>query len=241
MEPISETPMTRQERAAIARVRASFSAFVNVHFTTLPDAVFVQRIRSREFATALDALASDHSIPDLAAGAALMQSYVNSTLDTSEAQLSEALGVDRTRLYRGVAPGYGPPPPCEAVWMTSAGDTVAVLKQLADVYLAAGMMLSPEARERLDYVGVQLDYLSRVARSEAEAWEVGEEAKGRELLQQQAEFLSAHLAQWLPAFIEKALPEAVTDFYRGHMMMLRGFLNAEQERLPALLAEAVSN
>ncbi|MGA2372546.1 MAG: molecular chaperone TorD family protein [Candidatus Korobacteraceae bacterium] len=220
--------MNQQEMAEIARARASFCAFLNVHFTTLPDLEFVERIRESEFLGALDALAEDSSAPEMAAGASLMAGFIRSTLNSSAAALSETLGIDRTRLYRGVSPAYGPPPPCEAVWNGQISDTATVLKALADVYVAAGMAMSSDARERLDYIGIELEFLRMLALRELEAWEAGQEASAKALLQQQSKFVGEHLVHWVPAFVERALKHAETDFYRGHLMMLRGFLDDEQ-------------
>jgi len=46
-----------------------------------------------------------------------------------------------------------------------------------------------------------------------------------------------HLGNWVPGFVAKALTIADTDFYRGHLMMLRGFLSAEEERLQVILED----
>jgi len=226
-----EVPMNMQEMAEIARARASFCAFLNVHFTTLPDQEFVGRIREREFLGALNALAEDSSAPEVATGAMLMLGFIRSSLNTDAAALSEELGIDRTRLYRGVSPTYGPPPPCEAVWSNQGTETATVLKALADVYVAAGMAMSSEARERLDYVGIELEFLRLLALREVEAWTAGQEADANSLLQQQAKFVDEHLMHWVPAFVERALKQAETDFYRGHLGMLGGFLGGEQQRL----------
>jgi len=238
MEPIDDAPLKREELAEIARSRASFCAFVNAHFTTLPDPGFVERIRSEEIISALGALADDHVLhTDVTTGASLMLGYLRSTAHVEPSELSEKLGVDRTRLYRGLAPNYGPPPPCEAVWSRRSADTTVVLQELAAIYRESGMAISPEARERLDYIGVELDYQRQLALREAEAWQAGDDQKAGELLRRQADFLSEHMGQWVPPFIEKALSMAETDFYRGHLVMLRGFLAGEEERIQALLEE----
>jgi TorA maturation chaperone TorD len=239
MQPIDETPLSGRDLAEIAGARASLCRFLNVPFTTLPDLGFVERIRGSEFVSALGALAGDEVVhSDVAAGASLMLGYIRSTMEMEEGKLLEELGVDRTRLYRGVAPGYGPPPPCEAVWSPRASDSAAVLRELAEIYREAGMALSPEARERLDYIGVEMEYHQQLAMREAEAWEAGEGEKARGLLDRQAEFLGRHVGLWAPHFVEKALSMAETDFYRGHLMMLRGFLAGELERIRLLLDDA---
>jgi TorA maturation chaperone TorD len=103
-----------------------------------------------------------------------------------------------------------------------------VLKALADVYVAAGMAMSSDARERLDYIGIELEFLRMLALRELEAWEAGQEANAKSLLRQQSKFVGEHLVHWVPAFVERALTQAETDFYRGHMRMLLGFLDDEQ-------------
>jgi len=240
LEPNNDASLTPKELEEIARARASFWAFLNVHFTTLPDITFVERLRASEFSAALDAVTDEAAeadvAPDMAAGASLMRDYLHSVAGTKAKALAEQLGVDRTRLYRGVAPNYGPPPPCEAVWCGRSNDTPAVLQEIAKIYAGNGMAISPDARERLDYIGVELEYQARLATREAEAWDAGDEPAARTLLKQQVEFLGLHLAQWVPAFIEKALTMAETDFYRGHLLMLRGFLASELERLKELEA-----
>lgn len=238
VEPSEETPFTPEELAAIARGRAALCAFLNVHFTTLPDEKFVQHLRSDEFTQALAALASADNDPEIAKGAILMRDFLAAELKATPAELSQTLGIDRTKLYRGVSPSYGPPPPHEAVWDKRVTDQIPALKALADVYVAAGVGMSDEARERLDYIAVQLDFLRVLAVREMEAWQAAQPESAKLALQQQSSFVREHIGMWVPAYVEKALPMAQTDFYRGHLTMLRGFLAAEQERLEALVEDA---
>lgn len=238
MEPTEETPFTPEELAAIARGRAALCAFLNVHFTTLPDEPFVSHLRSEEFSQALTALAAADNDPEVAKGAVLMRGFLAANLKTAPAELSQTLGIDRTKLYRGVSPEYGPPPPHEAVWDKRVTDQVVVLKALADVYVAAGVGMAEQARERLDYIAVELDFLRVLAVREMEAWQAAKSEEAKLALGQQLTFVRDHLGMWVPAFVEKALPMAQTDFYRGHLAMLRGFLAAEQQRLEFLLDAA---
>lgn len=233
-----ETGLNAQEFAEIARSRAALFAFMNIHFNNLPDETFVKHIRSDNFSSALRDLQTDEILgTDTTTGAGMMQSYLRSTVDMDATELSNALGVDRTRLYRGLSPSYGPPPPYEAVWSKKERNVTAVLQMVAGIYQADGMAISPQAKERLDYVGVELDYLYQLAMREANAWDAGEKETASGLLQRQETFLREHLGHWMPLFVEKALTLAETDFYRGHLTMLRGFVLEEQERMRALLDE----
>ncbi len=65
-----EMDLTPQDLAAIAQTRADFIAFLNLHFTTLPDLAFVERLYDGEVQAALQSLMDDESVePDIAAGA----------------------------------------------------------------------------------------------------------------------------------------------------------------------------
>jgi len=238
MESTTEAALNPEELAQMARARASFYAFVNVHFTTLPDLGFVSHIRSSEYASALQALVDDDTLPDdVTQGAALMQGYIQSNLGLEPPAFSDNLGVDRTRLYRGVSPNYGPPPPYEAVWTKSGIGVTQLLQLVAQMYRESGMAVSADSKERLDYVGVELSFAQQLALREAEAWEAGDSERAKALLQQQSGFLANHVGQWAPFFIETALQRADTDFYRGHLRLVRGLLASEQERIQSLLEE----
>ena len=239
MESTNEGVISGSDLAELARARASILAFLNLHFTTLPDTAFVEHVRGQEYADALEALAADDSLPaDMAAGAGAMLAFIRSNVGTAETAFSDTLGVDRTRLYRGVSPAYGPPPPYEAVWSKRVTSVAATLQEIAAIYRQSGMVISPDAKERLDSIGVELDYLHQLALQEAAAWEAGQKEQARGLLQAQQAFLSMHVGDWAPAFVEKALTKAETDFYRGHLTMLRGFLTSQRDQIPALLDDA---
>ena len=234
---MNELPLNIQELAEIARARAALFAFLNMHFMNLPDQNFVNHIRSDNFRSALEDLQSDADESNLKTGAGLMLNHVRASSELNVNDLSNELGVDRTRLYRGISPSYGPPPPYEAVWTKKSPSVTAVLQAIAGIYKEDGMAISPDAKDRLDYVGVELDYLYQLATREAASWDLGDEEKARQLLDRQNIFLHEHLGDWLPAFVDKALPMAQTDFYRGHLIMLRGLVAEEQERLHALVDE----
>lgn len=234
---INETPLEPQELAEIAHSRVAFLSFLNLHFTTLPDTAFIDRLRNGELSAVLESLVNDPEIGDeIASGAKLMAAYLEQTQHEDKAKLSENLGVDRTRLYRGVAKGYGPPPPYEMVWSKSAND-YGILQAVAKVYYDHGLAQSPEAKDRLDYIAIELDYIRELALREASAWQDGDTENGFKHLTAQNEFMSQHIGQWVPDFIDKAMEWAETDFYKGHLSMLRGFIAGQLEELSDLTAE----
>lgn len=216
----------------LATARASFSAFINTHFMNLPDEEFVQKLYTPDIFQALENFGGEENLhPDIVEGARLMRSYLGETMDLATNELSERLGIDRTRLYRGVSPSYGPPPPFEAVWRVDQAKATMLLQEIAGIYHKNGLAQSPEANERLDYIGVELAFLEHLALDEVDAWEAGDETQALDLLNKQKAFVCDHLAQWVPAFTEKAIEFAQTDFYRGHLLMLSGFVMEQKENL----------
>ena len=214
-----------EEYSALAQARASLYSLINVHFLVLPDPLFIERIRSAAFRTSLAALSVDSDLSEtLTAGASLMLKYIESTLGQDVSVLIQAIGVDRTRLYRGVSPALGLPPPCEAVWTSRESETAALLQELAALYKEDGLALATQ--ERLDYIGVELDYIQRLIQNEIAAWRNAEPERALMLQDKQQRFLDRHLSPWVLQFIKKALPLAATDYYRGHLRMLDGLLKS---------------
>ncbi len=166
----------------------------------------------------------------------MMRSFLESQRSEPKAKLSEMLGVERTRLYRGVGQAFGPPPPYEMVWSRQA-QGFEVLQAVAAEYRKVGLEPAEDAKDRLDYIGLEMQFLRELALREAATWEEGEEQKSQELLTLQHAFLNNHLGSWAPDFIEKALEMAETDFYRGHLKMMRGFLNAQKVELDMLASD----
>jgi TorA maturation chaperone TorD len=236
---INDPDFNLQELTGAAQARIAFYSFLNLHFSTLVDAAFVTRLMNGELAAILEEVKQDETEDeDIRAGASLMLDYLEKSRYLDLAKLTEELGVDRTRLYRGAAKGYGPPPPNEMVWNKDTQD-FGVLQTIARLYREAGMQPSTEVKERLDYISVELDFLRELAQREMLAWQSGDMQEAADFFEKQRVFMRDHVAAWVPDYIEEAFKHANTDFYRGHLLMLRGFLQSEQQRLD-LIAETLS-
>jgi putative dimethyl sulfoxide reductase chaperone len=210
--------------AGIARARAAFSSFLNIHFNVLPDEKFVRQMRKKDITSMLQLLEKDATVhEDITSGAALMGKFLMETHADKSSEVSEKLGVDRTRLYRGVSPTYGPPPPYEMVWSKSWID-VGLLQVLAAIYRENRLAPSTKIVDRLDYIGLELEFMHTMAMRETEARESAKQEKANALLLVQKQFFFEHLEPWIPSFVKKALEDARTDFYSGHLLMLRGFI-----------------
>jgi len=229
--------LTSQDLAEIAKAREALGSFINLHFMTLLDAAFIERARAPEFTSVLLSLANEQAAnTDIATGASMMSEYLEQTKFVELSQLVNTLGVDRTRLYRSVSKGYGPPPPYEMVWSNKASDH-DLLVTIAKIYAEAGLTPSPEAKERLDYIGLELEFILELAKRETIAWESNERDEADKLLSIQHVFMSQHIGQWVPDFIEKAQEYVKTNFYKGHLTMLRGYITQQMDELAYLVSE----
>lgn len=226
-----------QELAPLARGRSSLYSLLELFFTRLPDASFIRQLRETHVVDRLQDLASDvEQHPDLVKGSATMRCFLKETAHLPEDGLAETLGVDRTRLYRGVSGTYGPQPPYEALWTSNKRDPGILLSQITAIYRESGLVVGGDTNERADYAGTELDYMACLAAREAEAWERKDADEAIETVRKEAAFVKS-FNEWVPKFVAQAESFAQTDLYRGHMLMLRGFLADEQERLNAMMDE----
>jgi TorA maturation chaperone TorD len=221
---MKESKLGVKEHAEIAQARAAFCSFLTIHFNVLPDEKFVKQMRRKEILSMLEVLPKDESVnADVSSGATLMYNFLKETYNDKPAQLSEKLGVDRTRLYRGLSPQYGPPPPYEMVWSKKWQD-VSLLQVLAGIYRENGLAPSTEIVDRMDYLGLELEFMHALSMRETEAWQANKPEVASSLLVVQNKFFSEHLKQWVPDFVQKALEFVKTDFYHGHLLMIKGFI-----------------
>src|SRR3972149_11901 len=128
-------------------------------FLDLPDEQFVRSLRDEAFCPVLEELGqSADAHREITEGAALMRTYLENTGDFDHEELARQLGLDRTRLYRGVSPRSGVRPPYEALWIGTAGEA-DLLHELARIYREGGFTLKADVHDRLDYIGAQLNFL----------------------------------------------------------------------------------
>ncbi len=229
---------TQEMTRELAAGRAAFCDFLTSPLLNLADAAYVQQIRSPEFCAILENLAQDEDIhPQISKGAGTMLGFLKENNAASDETLLQTLGVERTRLFRGVSPSYGPPPPYENEWAPKSAFPMDLLKQISAIYLEDGLAMDGETPERFDYLGVELAYIAQLARREAAALSAGDDILAAAALDRQFSFFQKHLLPWVPAYVKKALEYARTDFYTGYLWLLEGFLLDQAEIFAEMLGE----
>ncbi len=212
-----------------AQARAGMYSFLANLFNRRPDLDLVRRLREmgpEGFDIAID---RDDISPEVGRGVQEMASYITSTQDWPDGEVEQDLAVDWTRLFRGVSPSYGPPPPYEGVYIEGAASPSDILQAVVQMYHKYSVDVDENAANRPDYIGIELDFLRYLNESEADAWAKGEQETAFGYQAAQQDFLSKHLGRWAGRFCDRAMKEAKTDFYRGFIRLTKGVLKDEVE------------
>jgi TorA maturation chaperone TorD len=229
--------VTTVEWSALAESRSRTYGFLAAVYNRLPDDQFAQSLLSDEFAGFLFSLLNDEQLPEaMRDGLRLIEEFARNHQGTPVEELRTQLGVDRTRLLRGVQPGYGPPPPYESVYAGSEGaPQMQASASIRQTYAEAGVGLSEEVRDQPDFIGLELDFMRHLTAKEAQAWVEGSREQALEILEKERAFLQEHIVRWVPRFCDVMHKEARLSFYGGIAKLTKGFVQDEAEKVAMYL------
>ncbi|MFW5943505.1 MAG: molecular chaperone TorD family protein, partial [Chloroflexota bacterium] len=181
-------------RAAAASARGGAYGFLALLCNQRPELALVRRLRAVGVEGFLGMVDASHAGDLVQQGLQEIAAFVAQTADLPDAEVQEQMAVDWTRLFRGVRPGYGPPPPYEAVYVE--GDSLKTMQSVARVYRHYGVAPADAGAggdNRPDYIGLELDFLRYACEQQAAAHEEGdEEAIERWMVAEEA-FLQKHI------------------------------------------------
>lgn len=163
-----------------------------------------------------------------------MTDFIETTASKTEEEVETTLAVDWTRLFRGVSPSYGPPPPYEGMFRPDLGDHLEVMKIVIQAYRASGVLTAEECSNRPDYLGIEFGFLSFLATQETKAYVAGQEMKAKRYAAEADEFMDQHLGQWVRKFVDAAHQYVNTDFYRGVLVLIQSVVPEQQALKKAL-------
>jgi TorA maturation chaperone TorD len=235
--------VTFEEFRQLAQSRSKFYGFLSSLYVRIPNDEFVANLFGDKLRSFLPSVASSSEVPvEMKEGMRMIQEFAQQTKDHPRNKLKEDLGVDWTRLLRGLKPGYGPPPPYESVYSESSQqDGGLTIGDVLKTYRETGVDISEKAGERPDFIGVELDFMRYLTEKETEGWSQSAHTEGVKHLKTEENFLTKHLTQWVPRFCDKMLTEARTDFYKGVARLTKGFLTLEGENIGGYIALAENN
>ncbi|MHB8076291.1 MAG: molecular chaperone TorD family protein [Desulfosporosinus fructosivorans] len=126
-----------------------------------------------------------------------MFQYIEETRTKPSREIAQDLAVDWTRIFRGVAPGYGPPPPYEAVYIgeDNQENSIKVLLEMTKEYSSLGLFTNCQY-SRLDYAGIQLAFLHHLCSQEIKLLEGGNQTEAIKYKSHYSRFAAEHLGKW---------------------------------------------
>ena len=211
--------------AAAGRAKM-YDLFFDV-FTCLPDGELLSEIKAGRF-DALLSIFGDLGGQRLHDGCALVASYQSYLLAQDPTEALNELSVDRTRLVRGIG-DRGPRPPYERLYTIGSDTESGALARVKGFFRKAGLVPDEGACEPPDFLFVELDFMKQLCLAEIRQWSEAGSAEESRALQRQ--FLRQHVGRWAGAYLAEAEKWAHTDFYRGFLALLDGFLAAERAYL----------
>lgn len=141
-------------------------------------------------------------------------------------QLIEALAVDRTKLIR--APYQGSlRAPYENQYRKGLKSSNLQLN-LKRIYQDSGY-IPVHSGDTMDFFSIQLDFI-RVLILKM----LAQPDSLKELIHLQNQFMSDHIISWIKEYTQAAVSHAETDFYKGCLYFLEGFLDLESGYLKEL-------
>jgi len=233
-------PVSAEELAALAASRSRVYGFLAAVYNRLPDDQFAASLSGPDLASFLSSLAGTEDLPeDMREGLRLIEGFIQASQGKPVDELRTELAVERTRLLRGVKPGYGPPPPYESVYLGSDQQPLMQASvAVRQAYAEAGVGLPEEVRDQPDFIGFELDFMRHLTEKEAQAWADGGWEEVAQILEKERAFLEEHVVRWIPRFCDVMAQEAQLDFYRGIARVTKGFVLDEAQKTRELLEEA---
>ena len=148
-------------------------------------------------------------------------------------EMTEKVRWDFTQLF--VGPYALPSPPWESVYRSN--ERLLYQDAAFDVrkdYLKYQFIPKNYPHEADDHIGFELDFMYRLSGAALDQAGSGQEDK---TLSDGRKFLQEHLSQWVPDFSRDIQKNALTAFYQGAAVVLKGFIAEDLNVLQDILDE----
>ena len=148
----------------------------------------------------------------------------------SDKKLLDDLAVEYTRLFIGPGKHVAP---YAAVYLGGEGaslwgaETIWVKKFIE----AAGFDYRTDYHDLPDHVAVELEFMQEITANEAEALENEDRERAEKLKQVEEEFMTTHMAKWVPGFCRQVQDRAKLPFYRAMARLTEDFILSEAATL----------
>ena len=121
--------------------------------------------------------------------------------------------------------------PCESAYAEDPEASAdSVRRAVSRAYAQAGFQVDEGEDLPADHIGVELAFMARLVESRIAAIDEGEDERACELARVQRTFLDEHLVPCAIAFCAELAEHARSDFYRGVVEEIEGFLAFEVDQ-----------
>lgn len=234
--------LTNEDLAQLARSRSQVYGFLAAAYNRLPDDGLALSLLGPELARFVaSARESEDMDEDMREGWRLINAFIQASRGRPVEELKTDLAVERTRLFRGIKPGYGPPPPYEGVYASTSHEAFGhAMLAVKNFYAEAGVVLPEETHDQPDFIGFELDFMRILTEKEAHAWVGGNVTGAIGTAEKEQAFLGQHIGTWVPRFCDVMFKEAQLDFYRGIARLTKGYVEADAKTAGELVDVARS-
>jgi molybdopterin-containing oxidoreductase family molybdopterin binding subunit len=198
--------------------------FFSSFFYRAPDRSFISCLNDARFYTLLTSLESNAHLFSNSFKEALadIEEFIKLAQRVNIEETLTGVGVEYTRLFRGMKPGYGVCLPYESLYRNGSSD-LSVLQDVVKQYNEAGVKISDNCCERYDHLSVELNFISYLCKEITQASEAGEQNKVLNYLALKKKFLQ-RLSEWVPTFCDKVIRTSTSKLLTGLVKLLKEFI-----------------
>ena len=187
---------------------------------TYPDQKFLQQLYGNDLFQEIPFAGAQGST---VAGLKLLRSWDEGNRNQLGFSILDDLRADYTRLFHNTK-GL-PISPWESVYFGKERSLFE--KSTLDVrnwYRRFGLRIENQGHEPDDHIGLELAFVSQLARLALVAMEEDDQAKFQNILEAKRRFLVEHPLKWVPLWAMQMQEYGKTDFYRGIALVTKGVL-----------------
>ncbi|MBU2591365.1 MAG: molecular chaperone TorD family protein [Nitrospinae bacterium] len=155
--------------------------------------------------------------------------------NVGDGKLLEDLVLEYTRLFIGPGKHIST---YESVWCDQDGSlwgkSTSEVKRFIE---SSGLEYHADWTGLPDHVGVELEFMQKMIKAEALAWEKEDKEMAMSLLQYEQKFMDEHIYKWIPPFCKKVAEEATLSFYKEIADLTGSFIEFDKKEISRLLKE----
>ena len=207
----------RNEIADDVAARAQVYGLLATIFRAEPEKAFLDKIKVPRFSEVLNDL--DVKLGD--------EFY---TVPSS--QLVEDLAIEYTKLFVGPGSHISPH---ESIFIEaeagSGGLWGAITVKVKKFIETAGFDYTPEFTGMPDHISAEMEFMQKLATTEAEKRALGETKQADWCLGVQKRFLDDHLSRWVPEFCDQVIKQSTMRFYGEMAALTKAFVTYDKDFL----------